>query len=180
MRTARAGGVRGGSAGRRAQRRGGFTLIELLIGATVMAVALLGVASMLPTGYSNVDTAAKMTMALTASRQMIEDTRTIPFDSLVNLDGFDSQNPVTLPAGDPERTIARRWRYALAGQGDGFTFTSAEKAVWATLSTATAPFGGRGRISVVVQSPTLRLVTVTVSIPGQVRTVQLATLVSKT
>lgn len=158
----------------------GFTLIEALVALTILGVAILGIASMAATGYRNVDDAGKMTMALTAGRQMLEAVRSLPFDSLTNLDGFDTGTPATLPAADPERDSARAWRYALAGPGNGFTFTAAEKARWATLSMGGALAGGRGQISVVAPSATRRLVTVTVSIPGRWGSLQLATLIART
>ncbi|MGH7412161.1 MAG: type IV pilus modification PilV family protein, partial [Candidatus Methylomirabilis sp.] len=115
----RGNGLRGGD---------GFTLIEVLISAAVLSVALLAMAAMFPTGYTNITEAGKVTMALTAGRQIFEGVSALPFDNIGNLNGFDTLNPGTLPAGEPQRTIARRWRYALAGEGDGFFFTAAEKA----------------------------------------------------
>lgn len=157
----------------------GFTLVEILIAGIILVVGLLAIATMFPTGHTNVTEAGKMTMAFTAARQILEDMRSVPFDNLLNFNGFDTRRPATLPANDPEREIARRWRYVLAGEGDGFTFTMVEKARWATLSTAGATFGGSGGISVVAQSATLRLVTITISIPGRSRSIALATLINR-
>jgi len=133
----------------------GFTLIELLVGMTVMTFGLLGVAAMFPMAYFVVNDAGKMTMALTGTRQILEDIRSVPFVNLANLNGFDTTNSVTIPASEPERGIARRWRYALAGEGGGFTYTTTEKAQWTNLSTSnsnavssttmTAPFGAGER-----------------------------------
>jgi Tfp pilus assembly protein PilV len=158
----------------------GFTVIEALIAVTILAVAILGIVSMAATGHGNVYDAGKMTMGLAAARQMLEDARAVPFDNLTNLDRFNTGNAGTLPAGEPERTIARRWRYALAGAGNGFVFTTAEMAQWSSLSMGNAPVGGTGQISVVNQGANLRLVTVTVSIPGRWRSLQLATLIART
>lgn len=164
--------------GRRVGGRG-FTLIEILIGITVLVVGMLGVTSMFGTGYINVGEGARMTMAVTAARQMLEDIRTIPFANLLNLNGFDTNNSGTQPANNPERAIARKWRYALAGDGTGWGFTAAEKAMWQNLGVGSVPFGARGQISVVNQTATLRLITVTVPVPGRGATVQLTTLISK-
>jgi type IV pilus modification protein PilV len=158
----------------------GFTVIEVLIALTVLAVAILGIASMTATGHGNVDKAGKRTMALTAAREMLEDVHAVPFANLANLNGFDTGNAGTLPAANPERDIARKWRYALAGAGNGFNFTSAERAQWSTLSMGNIPAGGRGQISVVNQTATRRLITITVSIPGQWRNLQLATVIAQT
>jgi len=156
----------------------GFSLVELLVGMTFLTIGLLAVAAMFPLSYVVVNESGKMTMTLTAARQIMEDVRSVPFENLPNLNGFDTSNSATLPANDPEREIVRKWRYALAGEGNGFTFTSAEKSRLASLGTAGVAFGGRGRITVASQSATLRLVTVTVSIPRG-RDIEIATLISR-
>ncbi len=158
----------------------GFTLVEILVGMTILVVGILGVASMFGTGYTNVGEGGRMTMAVTAGRQMFEDVRTIPFDNLPNLNGFDTNNAGTQPASDPERGIARKWRYALAGNGTGWNFTVAEQAMWQNLGVGSVPsFGAQGQIAVANQTTTLRLVTITVRVPGRGATVQLATLISR-
>jgi prepilin-type N-terminal cleavage/methylation domain-containing protein len=157
--------------------RRGFTLIEVLIAMAVLTIALVAIAGMFPTGYRQVTDAGRMTLAVTAARQILEDVRSLPFDNLDNLNGFDSENSGSQPASDPERAAARRWRYALAGDGDGFALTPGELADWQTLS----PFGGRATVQVVAVggSPTLRQVTVTVSVDALVQTVQLSTVVAR-
>jgi Tfp pilus assembly protein PilV len=143
----------------------GFSLVELLIGMTFLMVSLLAIAAMFPMAYVTTNEAGKTTMTMTAARLLLEDVRSVDVDDLINLNGFDTLTPATLPAGGAEREIARRWRYALAGQGDGFTFTEAEKGRWASLSNSSVALGARGRIAVVAQSPTLMRVTVTISMP---------------
>jgi prepilin-type N-terminal cleavage/methylation domain-containing protein len=157
----------------------GFTLVEIMIGLTILVVGILGVASMFGTGYTNVAEGGRMTLAVTAARQMLEDIRTIPFENLPNLNGFDTNNPGTQPASNPEREIARKWRYALAGDGVGWGFTAAEKARWHNLGVGNALFGARGQIAVANQTATLRLITITVPVPGWGAIVQLATLSSR-
>jgi prepilin-type N-terminal cleavage/methylation domain-containing protein len=168
----------------RPRRTQGFTLIEILIGITILVVGILGVATMFGTGYTNVGEGARMTMAVTAARQMLEDVRTIPFDNLVNLNGpggagFDTNVLGTEPAADPERNIARKWRYALAGDGVGWNFTIAERANWQNLGVGSVPFGASGLIVVTSPSATMRQITITVRVPGRGNTVQLATLISR-
>jgi Tfp pilus assembly protein PilV len=162
----------------------GFTLIEILIGITLLVVGILGVATMFGTGYHNLGEGGRMTMAVTAARQMLEDVRLIPFDNLTNLNGplgtgFNTDNPASQPAGGLELDIARKWRYALAGQGTGWGFTTQEKARWQSLGVGTSIFGGQGRIFVTSPSSTLQQITVTVGVPGGRWTVQLATLISR-
>jgi len=157
----------------------GFTLIEILIGITLLVVGILGVATMFGTGYNNLGEGGRMTMAVTAARQMLEDIRTIPFANLAALNNFDTNTVASQPANDPERGIARKWRYALAGQGTGWGFTTQEKARWQSLGVGTSIFGAQGRIFVTSPSSTLQQITVTVGVPGGRWTVQLATLISR-
>ena len=158
----------------------GFSLIELLIGMSIMAVALLSIASMFATGYTDVMAGGKATMATAAARQMLEDIQTLPFNNLVNLNNTGTNSTADLPAANPERDLVRKWRYALAGDSLVWGFTTAEKAMWSTLTVSGVPLGATGRITVVDQDnpPTLRQVTVTVTVPGQ-PIVQFATLISR-
>jgi Tfp pilus assembly protein PilV len=158
---------------------GGFSFIEIMLGMTVLVVGIIGAASMFSTAYTDVAAGGRKTMAVTAVRQILEDVRQLPFDNLANLNGYDTGSLATLPASDPERSMARKWRYTVAGEGTGWGFTTAEKAQWKQLSTGTALFGGRAQVAVVNQTATLRLVTVTVQGPGRGATVQIATLVSR-
>ena len=182
-------GVQGRGAGGPG-RAWGFTLIEVLIGITILVVGILGVATMFGTGYSNVGQGAQLTMAVTAARQMLEDVRTIPFDNLLDLNGpggagFDTSLLGTQPAADPARNIARKWRYAFAGEvaGSGWNFTAAERAAWQSLGVGSVPFGASGLLVVTSPSATLRQIAITVRVPGRGRavgnTVQLTTLLSR-
>lgn len=160
----------------------GFSLIEILIGLTILAVGLLGVAGMFSTAYVDVNAGGKTTMAVTAARQIVEDMRLLPFDRLVNLNAngiFNTNNPATQPAADPERAMARKWRYTVAGTGTGWGFTSAETANWSSLYTGAANFGGQAQVTVTSPSPTLRQVTVSVPVPGRGVTVSITTLISR-
>jgi len=166
----------------------GFTLIEILIGITILAVGLLGIAGMFSTAYVDINAGGKTTMAVTAARQIIEDMRLLPFANIVNVNAngvngvFDTNNPATQPNGGPERAMARKWRYLVAGSGTGWNFTAAEMAEWKSLYTGGANFGGQATVTVTSPSPTLRLVTVTVPLQGRtqgaVLNISLSTLIS--
>jgi len=172
--------------GRRAlrTRQMGFSLIELLIGMSLMAVALLSIAAMFSTGYTDVHAGGMTTMATAAGRQILEDMQNLPFDRLINLNNFNTTNAGSLPASNPERDLARKWRYALAGEGAGWpTYSIAEKAMWSTLAISGVQVGVNGQISVVQDTATLTRITVTVQLPGRTAgapiPVQLATLISR-
>jgi Tfp pilus assembly protein PilV len=154
-------------------------LIEILIGISILAIGLLGIAGMFSTAYVDINAGGNTTMAVTAARQMIEDMRLLPFDNLVNLNGFNTNTVGTQPAADPERAIARKWRYLVAGTGAGWNFTAAEMAQWSSLYTGGANFGGQATVVVTSPSPTLRQVTVTVPVPGRGVNVSLSTLISR-
>lgn len=168
-------------------RPAGFSLIEVMIGASIMAVALLSIAAMFSTGYKDVTAGGKTSMATAAARQMLEDIESLAFNSITNLNNFDTNNPVTLTtmtAGTPEYAFARKWRYALAGPGTGWpTYTTPEQQMWSTLSASGVPLGVRGLVTVASPSATLREVTVTVFLPGntgpETIPVRLATLITR-
>jgi prepilin-type N-terminal cleavage/methylation domain-containing protein len=185
--------------GRRRHRKGeagdcslggrGFTLIEILVGMTVMTVGLLGVAGMFSTAYTDVSAGGRTTMGLTAARQIIEDIRLLPFDSIADLNNFNTDSPGSVPPVDATkdpgrtmaRTLARKWRYAVQGEGGGWSFTTAEKQEWSMLTTGgSIPFGGNATITVASPSATLRQITITVPVPGRAGVnVSISTLVSR-
>ena len=171
-------------------RDAGFSLIELLIGMSIMAVALLSIATMFSTGYTDVTTGGKTTMATAAARQMLEDMQSmqnLTFGNIANLHNFDTDNSGTLALltpGTPEYVLARKWRYALAGPGTGWpVYSYAEQQMWSTLSASGVPLGVRGLVQVTSPTATLREVTVTVFLPGRTATdtvpIRLATLISR-
>ena len=198
---------------RRANRlkgcRGGFSLIELLLGLTILSIGLLAIATMFSTGYTDLSVGGTTTMGVAAARQMIEDMRLLPFQRLSDLNNFDTSSLASLPAapaaGDPDfagktaaRNLARKWHYALSGEGGGWTYTAAEKQMWSILASGFASsaaaatsaqssliFGGTGTIVVASEagSATLMRVTVNVTFPGRLgnapKTVQLVTLISR-
>jgi prepilin-type N-terminal cleavage/methylation domain-containing protein len=166
--------------GERRTRPRGFSLIELLIGMSIMAVALLSIATMFSTGYSDVTAGGKTTMATAAARQLLEDIRMLPFDRIADLNGLNTNNAGTLSAVDvtldPGRTMARnisrKWRYALAGDLTGWG--GGPDAAWSVLAASGTTFGVRGQVAVASPTATLRQVTVTVFLPGHLAGEELA------
>ncbi|OLD38288.1 MAG: hypothetical protein AUI57_07595 [Candidatus Rokubacteria bacterium 13_1_40CM_2_68_8] len=120
----------------------GFTLVEVLVAAMILVVGLLSLATMFPVGYRQITDAGRMTMAVTGARHILEDIGAVPFANIRFLDNFDTTSTATLPAADPQQAIARRWRYMLAGTGDGFAFTPTEVTNWGAVNT----FGARATV----------------------------------
>jgi hypothetical protein len=112
------------------------------------------------------------------SRQIMEDVRSVPFGSLETLDGFDTEDPGSLPDDEPQREIARRWRYAVAGEGDGWQFGASEAQAWTTF--AGSGFDARARVGIAQPTTSTRAVTVTMSLAGRKKDFRLATLISRT
>jgi len=155
--------------------RRGFTLVEVLVAAMILVVALLTLASMFPVGYKQIADGGRMTMAVAGARHILEDIGDVPFANISNLDGVDTGSNSGIIAGltGTEAAIARRWRYMMAGSGNGFTFTSAETAAWGTPQ----PFAGRAVVAVANTGTNLRTVTVTVTIPGLPGNVTMGTVI---
>jgi prepilin-type N-terminal cleavage/methylation domain-containing protein len=157
--------------------RRGFTLTEVLVAAMILLIALLSIASMFPVGYRQITDAGRMTMAVTAGRQVLEDAGTLPFANVINLNGVDtsSNTGVISALTGPEAAVARRWRYMFAGSGNGFVFTPAETTAWGNVQ----PSSARAVVSVTAPggSATLNQVTVTITIPGLPSSVTLSTMI---
>ena len=58
----------------------GFSVLEVLITTAILSVALLGLASLFPTGYQNITYGGGMTTAASLGQQKIEALRNFPFD----------------------------------------------------------------------------------------------------
>lgn len=153
----------------------GATYVEVLVAGVVLALGLLGLCNMLVLGFADVTSSGKTTAGVGAARQVLEDVKLLPFDNIANLQGFSTDNSGTLPASDPEREVARRWRYALAGEGVGWTFSSTEKTRWTDLSVQGGNLAGVGSITVSSPSTDVREITISVRVPGRFSNIRLAT-----
>ena len=156
----------------------GFSLVELLIGMTILAVGLLGIATMFSTGYTDIAAGGKTTAAIEAARQIMEDIRLLPtqaaFTNVYNLNNVDTTNVASLPAaGTAERVIAQKFRYLMAGTASQSTWgiASSSLSLWgAGANASNTPFTGQGTITVAdvgAIAQTLAQVTVTVTITGR-------------
>lgn len=153
----------------------GFTYIEVLLASTILAVTLLAVCGMFVAGHSNVASAGKMTVGMSAARQVMEELKRVPFANLDALDDFDTDDPDSQPANDPEREIVRRMRYVLSGEGVGWTFTAEELERWSGLSDHGHKVNAVGTIQVTNESATLKRVTVRIAVPGRWRDIEYST-----
>jgi prepilin-type N-terminal cleavage/methylation domain-containing protein len=145
----------------------GFTIIEVLIALMIVIIALVAIAGMFPQGYKQVTDAGRLTLAVTNARAVHEDIRLVPFANLVNLNGFDSTNPGTIPASPPESDLATRWHNDL---------TAAEGKTTILVSNC----GGAGNpCGLPAPDASMAMVTVTVSMTALPQSVRLTTLVAR-
>jgi type II secretory pathway pseudopilin PulG len=152
----------------RSQRPGpapGFTMIEVLVAATVLIVALLGIAAVMPTADTNLHLSGQISKAAALAQEMIEMTKNDPFSQLSLYDGVDTRDPTTYPLDTPNPPIP----------GDAGNFMGGSNvAKWATditlyLATGAGISGGYGTIGVTTVAadgsgnPILRKVSVIVN-----------------
>ena len=145
----------------------GFTIVEVLIASMIVVIALVAIAGMFPQGYKQVTDAGRLTMAVTNARAVQEDMKLVPFANLINLNGFDSTNPGTIPATPPESDLATRWQNDL---------TAAEGRTTIQVTSCAAagnPCGLPAPIATMTQ------VTVTVSMTALPQSVRLTTLLAR-
>lgn len=88
----------------------GFLLIEAMIASVVLAVAAIGVATLLATSYQNTAAMRESAIATSLARQMLEEIAAKP---LTNPDGTESTGP---DAGQITRS-----QYLSAGNYNGFS-----------------------------------------------------------
>ncbi len=87
-------------------RRGaGFTLVEVLVAATILVVALLGIAAVLPTADMSLHQAGQISKAVALTQEMIEMVKNDPFSQLDLYNGVDTRTTGTYPVDDPNPPI---------------------------------------------------------------------------
>lgn len=104
--------------------QGGFTVAEVLVAAAILAVAILGLAGMVPRAYLNVSTGGQITKAANLAREKIEELKNASYNALLTRGTpyADSQNPIEgvfsrswtieesgLPAGLKRITVTVAW-----------------------------------------------------------------------
>lgn len=122
----------------------GFTLVELLVAATILLVALLGIAAVLPTADLSLHQAGQISKAVALAQEMIEMVKNDPFSQLALYSGVDTRSTGTYPVDDPNPPIP----------GDAGNFMGGSNVTkWATdialyLVTGAGITGGYGTITV--------------------------------
>ena len=77
----------------------GFTAIEVLIAAAIVAIALAGLAGMIPTAYRTVDWAGEDTVAVALAKQRVEWLKNQSYTSADLAAGTTTQNLAPKAAG---------------------------------------------------------------------------------
>lgn len=125
-------------------RHPGFTLAELMVAASILVVALLGIAAVLPTADLSLHQAGQISKAVALTQEMIEMVKNDPFSQLSLYNGVDTRTPGTYPVDDPNPPIP----------GDAGNFMGGSNVTkWATdialyLVTGAGITGGYGTITV--------------------------------
>ncbi len=83
----------------------GFTVVEVMVAAAILVLALLGIASMLPTADMSLHQSGQISKAVSLCQEMIEMIKNDPFNGLLNYDGVDTRNPDAFPLDDPDPIV---------------------------------------------------------------------------
>lgn len=83
----------------------GFTVVEVLVASSIMVVALLGIAAMLPTADMTLHLAGQISKAVSLCQEMIEMIKNDPFSQLTLYNGIDTRNTATYPVDSPSPPI---------------------------------------------------------------------------
>ena len=78
-------------------RHAGFTLVEVLVAATILVVALLGIATVLPTADLSLHQAGQISKAVALAQEMIEMVKNDPFSQLALYTGWTPGPPAPTP-----------------------------------------------------------------------------------
>jgi prepilin-type N-terminal cleavage/methylation domain-containing protein len=106
--------------------RDGFTLIECMVTVVVLSVGLLGVLGMFGTAYTDIARGGGVTLIDSTMLQTMEDIRNLPFANILALNGVTTSRAGSAPVADPERSVARKFKYWLNGKDPLWGFTANE------------------------------------------------------
>ena len=164
------------------KRARGFTILETLISSSIMVVALLGIAAVLPPADMSLHQSGQISKAVSLAQEMIEMIKNDPFTELPGYSGVDTRTTGTYPVDDPNPPIPGNPGNFMGGSN----VTKWANDITLYLITGTGITGGYGTIGVTTVAsdtggnPVLRKVTVTVNWTdsGRPYLVRLATLAS--
>ena len=83
------------------RRAGGFSLVEVLTASSILIVALLGIAAVMPTADMSLHQAGQTSKAVSLAQEMIETLKNDPFSQLTLYGGVDTRNLATYPVDYP-------------------------------------------------------------------------------
>ncbi len=75
----------------------GLTMVELLITASIVAVALLAIATIFPVALNNIDVGGDETSATAVGQGFTEMARNVDWNTLTAFNGLDTNNSATCP-----------------------------------------------------------------------------------
>lgn len=122
----------------------GFSVIEVLAAASILVVALLGIAAVLPTADMTLHQSGQVSKAVSLAQEMIEMLKNDPFSQLTLYGGVDTRTTGTYPVDAPVPPIP----------GDAGNFSGGSNVTkWANdialfLTTGRGITGGYGTITV--------------------------------
>lgn len=122
----------------------GFTVVEVVVAASILVVALLGIAAVLPVADMTLHQSGQVSKAVALAQEMVEMVKNDPFTELPNYNNVDTRNTATYPVNDPTTPIPGSLSNFLGG-------TNVTK--WANdinlfLATGSGITGGFGTIAV--------------------------------
>ncbi len=83
----------------------GFTVVEMLVASVILVVALLGIATVLPTMDMDLSEAGRSSKAVSLCQEMIEMIKNDPFTQLLSYHNVDTRTTSTFPVDDPNPPI---------------------------------------------------------------------------
>jgi type II secretory pathway pseudopilin PulG len=83
----------------------GFTFVEVLVAASILVVALLGIAAVLPTADMSLHQSGQISKAVSLAQEMIEMIKNDPFSELTFYNAVDTRTTSTYPVDDPNPPI---------------------------------------------------------------------------
>jgi type II secretory pathway pseudopilin PulG len=143
----------------------GFTFVEVLVAASILVVALLGIAAVLPTADMSLHQSGQISKAVSLAQEMIEMIKNDPYSQLTLYSGVDTRTTSTYPTDDPNPPIPGNPGNFMGGSN----ITKWANDIQLFLASGAGVTGGYGTVNVTTVAtdtggnPILRKVTVVVN-----------------